>query len=102
MEIVWIDPILLIPVAVFALTAGIGIALASCIAHDKRKARRIKHMVLSSDSWCEQNCRCFAEAYNDCRNCDAAWEHIKESCINCPMGLAVEEWEEQEKRNGAS
>ena len=91
-----IDVVLLIPVAVIAFTIGVGIALGSCISHDKRKANRVKRMVISSDSWCQHNCRYCDECYSKHKDPDNAWKELEDHCIDCPMAKAIDVWEEQE------
>ena len=95
-----IDVMWFIPFAVVCLTVGIGIALASCIAHDRIKEDRIKKMVYDRDSWCQDNCRHYAECYSVHEDPDDAWKELEDYCCQCPMAKAIDVWEQEQKKRG--
>ena len=92
-----VDVALLIPVAIICVTAGIGIALGSCIAHDKRKSNRVKRMVYDSESWCQQNCKHLEDCYSRYEDPDDAWIELEDFCCNCPMAKAIDVWEREQE-----
>lgn len=97
-----VDVILLLPVAVIALTIGIAVALGSSIAHDKRKEKRIMNMVLDSESWCQRNCRLLEECYSNNEDPDDAWKVLDNYCCECPMAKAIDVWEQEKEKQKRS
>lgn len=92
-----IDVMLLIPVAIICVTAGIGLALGSCIAHDKRKEKRIREMVCNDESWCNQNCKHYTYCFGIHGDPDEAWKELEDYCCQCPMARAIDEWEKSQE-----
>jgi hypothetical protein len=94
MEIVsWVFPI-----AWLAIILGVVITLASWIAYDKRKDKRMKEMITSNGSWCSQNCRNYRYCYQTYKDPDDAWKELEEHCSECPMAKAMEMIETEKRR----
>ena len=80
----------IIPIAWFSLVIGIAIALASWIAYDKRKEKRLRKMILESDSWCWANCRRLESCYGKHKDPDEAWKELQDYCSECPLARSIE------------
>lgn len=86
----------ILPVAWICISAGAAMALSAWIMHDRHHDKRVKAMVMSTDSWCRNTCRHYADCFGHYKDPDDAWKALDEYCYDCPMAMAVEEWEQQE------
>lgn len=84
------------PVGWLFLCIGAAMAMSAWIVHDKNREKRVKKMVMSTDSWCSQTCRHYEECFSNHKDPDDALKELDDYCYSCPMAMAIDEWEQRE------
>ena len=87
----------ILPAVWLGICIGAAMALSTWIVRDKHKTNRIKEMVMKDDSWCIENCEKWAYCHSRHKDPDDAWKELEEYCYDCPLALAIEDWEEKER-----